>query len=92
MYSILGNKWRLIQSCVASKEFGLSFLKRGDPLHDIPKVIFQKFVSDAIWQILVNSVNCSLAIGSSLSMKQQWPRHPTTVDEVIRFYGLIILL
>jgi hypothetical protein len=88
----IGNKWKLIQSSVASKEFGLSFLKRGDSLHDTPKAIFRKFVPDAIWQILVNSVNRSLAIGSLLSTKQQFSRHPTTVDEVIRFYGLNILL
>jgi hypothetical protein len=47
----IGNKWKLIQSSVASKEFGLSFLERGDPLHDKPKAIFRKFVPDAIWQI-----------------------------------------
>jgi hypothetical protein len=88
----IGNKWKLIQSSIASKEFGLSFLKRGDPLHDTPKAIFRKFVPDAIWQILVNSINRSLAIRSLLSTKQQWSRHPPTVDEVIRFYGLTILL
>jgi hypothetical protein len=92
MAEFIGNKWKLIQSYVASKEFGLSFLKRGDPLHDTPKAIFRKFVPDAIWQILVNSINRSLAIGSSLSTKQQWSRHSTTVDEVIHFYGVTILL
>jgi hypothetical protein len=80
--------WKLTEGLELNVPCSLTLLSR--PTQDLTKLLFE-FIPKQVWKIMVSSVNETLAKGETVST-QDPRRRPTSVLELIRFYGTWLLI